>query len=60
MTLLREDSGHAAAPALLDGIEQAQFVIYENVVVGRIATLNVVEHLILMNVDQNATIYGFP
>ena len=54
VSLAREDGGHAGAPDLLDRGQDAQLVVDQHVVTGRVALLDVVQLLLLVDVDEHA------
>ena len=60
VTLLDEHGRHPLAPLLLDGVEDAELVVDEDVVVGRVPALDVAEHALLVDVDQDAAAERVP
>ena len=46
------------APDLLDGGQDAELVVDQDVVLGRVAPLDVVELLLLVDVDQDVAVDG--
>ena len=51
-----EHRGHPLRPIFLGGGEDAQLVVDENIVVCRIAPLDVVQRLLLVDVDQHIAV----
>jgi len=51
---------HAVAPDLLYHREDAQLVIYHDIVPGRIARRDRIEHLFFMDVDQHPAFHRRP
>src|SRR6267143_4571045 len=58
MPLAREHRGDSPAPGLLESCQDAQLVIDEDIVVGRIALEDVVEFKLFVYVDQHLTLDG--
>src|SRR5262249_41526564 len=58
MALSREDGGYATAPGALDGSQDTDLVVDEDVVIGGIARFDVVEFQFLVDVDQHGTLKG--
>jgi len=56
--LAREHGGDSPAPGSLDGCQDAQLVIYDDVAVSGVAFKDVVQLKLLVHVDQNVAIYG--
>ena len=56
MALPEKDGRDSAFPATLDRVENAKLVVDDDVVVGRIAPLDVVELVLLVDVDENITV----
>ena len=56
MALPEKDGRDPAFPATLDRVENAKLVVNDDVVVGRIAPLDVVELVLLVDVDENITV----
>ena len=56
MALAREDGRQTLAPDFLKGGENADLVVDEDIVPGRVAQLDVLELLLLVDVDQHAAV----
>jgi hypothetical protein len=56
VALPEKDGRDPAFPATLDRVENAKLVVNDDVVVGRIAPLDVVEFVLLVDVDENITV----
>ena len=56
MALPEKDGRDPAFPATFDRVENAKLVVNDDVVVGRIAPLDVVEFVLLVDVDENITV----
>ncbi len=59
MALAGEDGGELWAPDFFDGVEDAELVVDEDVVVGGVAVFHVVEHFFLVDVDEDVAFDGF-
>src|SRR5262245_23818261 len=59
-TLSRKNRRHPASPDLLHGCEETDFVIDEHVMFCGVMFLHIVEHLLLVNVDQDTFLYCGP
>lgn len=59
MALAHKHSGYARAPALLDGSENAQFVLDQHVVLGGAALRNIGEFFFLVQIDQDLASHRF-
>jgi Acetokinase family len=51
---------HAFAPDFLHRGQDAQFVVDQDVMIGRVDTPHIVEFLLLVDVDEDAVVEGFP
>ena len=51
MPLFGKDSGHSVLPHLFHGAKDPQLVVHDDVVIGRIPLLDIVELLFFMNVN---------
>src|SRR5438128_12691484 len=60
LTLAGEDRGDALAPGFLDRSQDPWLVVDENVVLRRIASLDVIQRLFLVDVDQHVAVHGLP
>src|SRR5882762_800003 len=60
MPLARKHGGQAPAPQLLHGGEDAQLVIDHDVVIGRKAPLDGIQHLLLVQVNEDSAVYRVP
>ena len=58
MPLARENGRQARSPDLLHRGQDAQLVVHQDVVSGRVTLLDVVQLLLLMDVDQHAAFDG--
>ena len=56
MALPEKDSRDPVSPATLDRVENAKLVVNDDVVGGRIAPLDLVEFVLLVDVDENITV----
>jgi hypothetical protein len=56
VALPEKDGRDPAFPATLDRVEDTNFVVNDDVVVCRIAPLDVVEFVLLVDVDENITV----
>jgi hypothetical protein len=55
MALPREDGGHAMAPGMLNGGQDAKLVVDKDVVIRRVAFFDVVQLQFLVNVNEHGT-----
>src|SRR5262249_56522776 len=60
MSLARENRCESIVPDLLHCRQNAQFVIDHDVMTGGIALPHIVQHLLLVNIDQHSALDGFP
>jgi hypothetical protein len=56
VALPEKDGRDPAFPATLDRVEDTNLVVNDDVVVCRIAPLDVVEFVLLVDVDENSTV----
>jgi len=59
LSLPGKDRSYTASPGVLDGREDAQFIIDQHVVVSRISVRDIFECLLLVNIDENLPLDGF-
>ena len=60
MSLARENRRQLIAPDFLHRCQNAQLVVTHNVMPGGIALLDIIQHLLLMDVYQYPALDGFP
>src|SRR6185369_9247852 len=60
VSLAWEDSCKTASPNIFHGGQDAQLVIDHDIVPGRIALFDVIEHLLLMNVNKDPAVNRLP
>ena len=60
MPLAHKDGGQALAPHLLHGGEYAQLVVDHDVVIGGKAPLDGIQHLLLVQVNENSPVHRVP
>ena len=58
MSLTRKDGREATAPGFLHGCQDAQLVVDQHIVLGRVAFFDVLQLLLLVNVDQHPALDG--
>src|SRR5262249_8345164 len=57
LTLPGKDRGDALTPSFLDGGQDRWLVVYQAVVLRRVAALDVLQRLLLVDVDQDVAIH---
>ena len=60
MSLTREDGRQPVTPDPLHRCKNAQLVVYNNIMPGRVVALNVIQHLLLVHIDENAAFDHIP
>ena len=55
----RKDGGDSLAPGLFEGGQDAELVIHQDVVLGRVMVRDICEGLFLVDVDQDVAFNGF-
>src|SRR5207253_10116402 len=60
VALARKDGGHPLAPDALDGRQDAQLVVHQDVVLGGKSRLDILQLLLLVYVDQHVALDGRP
>src|SRR5882724_9552808 len=60
LTLAGKDRGDAVAPAVLDRGQDPRLVVHQDVVLRRIASLDVVQRRFLVDIDQHVAVHGLP
>src|ERR1041384_7898785 len=56
--LARKHGRDALSPKALGSLQDAQLVVHEDIVFGRVAPLDIVQGFLLVDVDQHVPIYG--
>jgi hypothetical protein len=56
MALSEKDGRRPTVPAMLDRVEDAKLVVHDHVVLGRVASLDIVELAFLVDIDENVTV----
>ena len=57
LTLPGKYGGHAVAPGFLDRGQNTQFVVHQDVVLGRVTALDVIQRLLFMDVDEHMALH---
>ena len=60
MPLARKDSRQPVPPDLFHRSEDAQFVVHHDVMVGRVASFDISQHLLFVDVNQDTALDRFP
>src|SRR5438128_1628187 len=60
LTLARKDRRDALAPRFLDCGQDSRFVVYQYIVLRRIAARDVIQLFFLVDVDQHVALHGLP
>src|SRR6476661_7609214 len=59
LTLTREYRCYTVTPDFLDRVQDAQLVIHQNIALSRVTTLDIIECLFLVNINEHLAVYSF-
>src|SRR5262245_5087124 len=59
LTLTRKYGRYTVTPDFLDGVQDARLVVHENIMLGRVTLLDVIQRLFLVNINEHVTVYSF-
>ena len=59
LTLSGKHRGHPRVPGLLDRGQNAQLVVHQDIVLGRVTPLDIIQRLLFMNVDEHVAFDSF-